>query len=341
MSRNVRQKYPTAPAKTAKRRGSDSSSLNLSDDDGYSGVEDISDSDDDDEEHVHAAEENHIISNELRQAPSGAPRPLLNDDSDADEADGEDEEDDEDGLDDDDDDDNIEQGDDGVSWDGILSDIDDGAASDLAQVSYILDQDVAHIERHVRFTGVPDSDSDSTATDTDTTRDIDGFFPDLFVEQNALDPAFRREIEYDPDESSNSGSFWDFHSSQDQLGPESDDDIGGVMLEDDTPTATPGASQAPTEVSTPTPVPSGEVQELDGYESESGLIRNTRWGLSRLSMLMRPHQPMATPLKMTSPSHLFARSSLGGARPRACHRTLIPNGPFGSGVASRAWDAII
>lgn len=271
MSRNVRQKYSRAPAKAAKRRGSDSSSLNLSDDDGYSGVEDISDSDDDDEEHVNAAEENHIISHAFRQGHSGSPRPKPEDDSDADEADGEDDVDEDDDDEDDDDDDEDEEeveedADESVSWDGILTDIDDGGASDIGPGGYILDQHVAHIERHVRFTGVPDSDSDSTTTDT--TKDIDGFFPDLFVEQNSLDPAFRREIEYDPDESSNSGSFWDFHSSQDQLGPDSDDEIGGALLEDDTPTATPSASQVPTEVSTPTPIPSGEVQELDGYESE-------------------------------------------------------------------------
>lgn len=276
MSRNIRQKYPRAPVKVAKRRGSDSSSsLNLSDDDGYSGVEDISDSDDEDEDHVRAAEEKHIISHELRHVVSEPPRPPLNDDSDADEEDEEDdddeEEEEEEEDEDDDEGDEVAEGDDEpghetVSWDGILSDIDDGAISDLAPTNYILDEEVIYGERHVRFTGVPDSDSDSTTTDT--TKDIDGFFPDLFVEQNSLDPAFRREIEYDPDESSNSGSFWDFHS-QDQLGLDSDADIGVAVQEEDTPTATPCVSQVPTEVSTP--VPSGEpVMELDGYESEFG-----------------------------------------------------------------------
>ena len=43
MARNVRQKGPVTPA--SKRRGSDtSSSFDFSDDDGYSAVEDISDS---------------------------------------------------------------------------------------------------------------------------------------------------------------------------------------------------------------------------------------------------------------------------------------------------------
>ncbi|KAL1874939.1 hypothetical protein VTK73DRAFT_10365 [Phialemonium thermophilum] len=276
MSRNVRKKpVRAATAKLTKRRTSDSSiSLNLSDDEGYSAVEEISDSDDDDEEHVNAAEEEHIISNELRRASSNPSRPLKknpDDETEGDEDD-EDEDDDDEDEDQDEEDETTNEDDDGVeeteenavdhfaTWEGIVSETDEGVTEHLPS-HFILGQ---HVERHVRFTGVPDSDSDSTTTDT--TRDIDSFFPDIFVEQNSLDPAFRREIEYDdPDESSNSGSFWDFASSQEPFGADSDDDAV-VFQGDDTPLATPSASRAPTEVSTP--VPSPEAQELDGYETD-------------------------------------------------------------------------
>ncbi|OIW32611.1 hypothetical protein CONLIGDRAFT_678995 [Coniochaeta ligniaria NRRL 30616] len=276
MSRNARQKLPPARApKPKKRRVSDttttsSSSLDLSDDEGYSAVDEISESEDDDEEHVFAAEEEHIISHEAHR---GHPRSLPPQQAVEDDADEEDEDDDDDEdtelpeqaseevehADEDDDD-----GDEVASWDGILSDGEDAAASDFT-TNYMLDTDVSNVERHVRFTGVPDSDSDSTTTDT--SEDVEGFFPDIFVEQASLDPAFRREIEYDPDESSNSGgSFWDF-GSQDRLEVDSDDEVTPNQgLDDSTPTPTPTVSQAPTEASTP--VASGVVQELDGYETD-------------------------------------------------------------------------
>lgn len=267
MSRNARQKYPPAPAKPPKRRGSDSSSssLHLSDDEGYSAVDEISESEDDDEEHVFAAEEEHIISHEAHRGHSRSLRP----EEDQDDEDDADEEEDEDAdvveqqhSSEVEQEEPVEDDDDVASWDGILSEGDDTTASDFT-ANYIPDPDVNNVERHVRFTGVPDSDSDSTTTDTE--EEMESFFPDIFVEQSSLDPAFRREIEYDPDESSNSGSFWDYHGSQDRVEVESDTEIAAPELfEDDTPT--PTVSQAPTEVSTP--VPQAEIQELDGYESE-------------------------------------------------------------------------
>ncbi|KAK0617790.1 hypothetical protein B0T17DRAFT_591771 [Bombardia bombarda] len=265
MSRNVRQKYPPATVKTTRRRGSDtSSSLNLDSDDGYSGLEDLSDSDEDDEEHVYAAEEKHIISRVSRKRPTETPRPpeIVEEDDDADEEDEEDEEEDEE----DEDEDEAEEddaADETTSWDGILSECED--VEDVVEQSsaYLLDQDVS-VERHVRFAGVPDSDSDSTTSET--SEDLQGFFPDIFVDQNALDPAFRREIEND-DDSSNSGSFWDFNSgSQDRYTADSDDEPFANELDDVTPTATPFTSQPPTEASTP--IASSEVQELDGYETD-------------------------------------------------------------------------
>jgi len=267
MSRNARQKLPGRAPKQKKRRISDtttsSSSLDLSDDGGYSAVEEISESEDDDEEHVVAAEEEHIISRAAHHGHSRSLPPQQEVDDDADEEDDDDDEEEEVELpvasaEDDDDDEEEEAG----SWDGIPSDSDDPITAEFA--NYMMDPNVANVQRHVRFTGVPDSDSDSTTTDT--TEDVENIFPDIFVEQGSLDPAFRREIEYDPEDSSNSGgSFWDF-SSGDRIEFDSDEDGPPPGADDDTPTPTPTVSQAPTEASTP--IASGAVQELDGYETD-------------------------------------------------------------------------
>ncbi len=265
MSRNIRLKYPRPPAKSTKRRGSDtSSSLNLSDDDGYSGVEDISESDEDDEDHVKAAEEEHIISRVVHKRPSGPPRPEqdVGEDADEEQDDEADEEADEEADGDEEEDGGEDPTEDSASWEGILSELDDGT-SDQAFDSY-LDPDVT-VERHVRFAGVPDSDSDSTTSETSDNEGHSSLFPDIFVEQSSLDPSFRREIEHD-DDSSNSGTFWDFHNPHGLAAPDSDDDTFVPNGMDITPTATPVASQAPTAMSTPTPP--CELQELDGYESE-------------------------------------------------------------------------
>ncbi|KAM5378765.1 hypothetical protein ACJZ2D_004238 [Fusarium nematophilum] len=185
MSRNVKRKFTTpVKAKTANRRRriSDtpsSSSLDLSDEGGYSAVEDISDSSDDDE-------------------------------------------------------------DDDANFFG----------SDTP------------VERHVHF-DVPSSDSDST----DTEDDHADLFPDIFVSQNALDPAFRREIENDPDESSGSGSFWDYGYQYGDALDSDTEDIIRHLDDDETPLATPLASQQATAASTPVPT-FEEPQELDGYETD-------------------------------------------------------------------------
>jgi len=248
MSRNIRQKYPQMTAKAAKRRGSDTTtSFNLTTDDenGYSAVEDVSDSDEDDEEHVDAAEEEHLIS-------MGPPRPMEPEDDDADE---EADDDDEDEVEDDDDDDALDEND---SWEGILTEDETNAVEEL---SSRLKQDEANAERHVRFTGVPDSESDSTTSET--SEDHKAFFPDIFVAKTALDPTFRREIEND-DDSSHSGSFWDFQYNSQGLIPLSDGEV--FEDSDSTPFATPMPSGMATVASTPTPP--AEAQELDGYETD-------------------------------------------------------------------------
>jgi len=254
MSRNVRQKYPPKPVRAPKRRDYDSSSLDLSDDSGYSGVEDVTDSEDDDDEHVFAAEEEHIITNASRKRASDPPRPLVEDeDDDADEESEADEEDEADPE-------EADQDDDSASWEGFSSDHDDELIPAEPVSLELLDQVSITPGRHVRFVGVPDSDTDSTTSETSEVSEINDFFPDIFVEQSALDPMFRREIE-DDDETSSNGSFWDFHAGSQEIATRDLED------QDDKPMATPRPSHPPTEVSTPVAVPE-ETQELDGYETD-------------------------------------------------------------------------
>ncbi|KAG5942409.1 hypothetical protein E4U53_007254 [Claviceps sorghi] len=256
MSR-VRQDYTVKTAKKAvKRRGSDtSSSLNLSDDGGYSAVEDISDSSDNDEEDVDAVEERDIR-NEVKPSESPRPPPLGDIDDD----------------DDDDDDDDCEfepsrpvadsDVDENASWAGIVSEVEENQASDLFNDPALASD--AMVERHVRF-DVPPSDSDSTDTDDDD--DHGDLFPDIFVSQTSLDPAFRREIEHDADESSGSGSFWDYNGHYEQQDDDSDaEEITREVSDDETPTAIPLVSQIDPSTSF-TPV-FEESLELDGYETD-------------------------------------------------------------------------
>lgn len=260
MSRNVRQKYPPKPARAPKSRDyDDSSSLDLSDDSGYSGVEDVTDSEDDDED-VFAAEEEHII-NASRKRALDPPRPLIADeDDDADEeseADEEDEAEPEEG----------DPADDSASWDGFSSDHDELLPAHPVTRD-LLDQVSITPGRHVRFVGVPDSDTDSTTSETSEVSEINGFFPDIFVEQSALDPMFRREIE-DDDETSSQGSFWDFHNGSQEIAArraEEEAALGDFDL-DIASLATPGPGEPPIDISTPV-AGDAEVQDLDGYETD-------------------------------------------------------------------------
>ncbi|CAJ2512649.1 Uu.00g007680.m01.CDS01 [Anthostomella pinea] len=265
MSRDVRQKHPTTPVKVAKRRGSDtSSSLDLSDDGGYSGVEDISDSEDDNEDDVNAAEEEHILTHGVHQSIPSSPRPVEDDDDE-----GDDEEDD--GEDDSEgDDDDAEEN---RSWNGIVSepDSDEGAIEQEEQGDTV-------IQRRVRFDVPESSDGDSTETDDDIGND---FFPDLFVDKSTLDPSFRREIEYDHDpyDSSELDAFWDpdrdgITFSADALVDHTSTDFHALMhaMEDDdsTPVATPMTHHdlSSTAVSTPAPSPEIDDESLNGYQSD-------------------------------------------------------------------------
>lgn len=261
MSRNGRQIPPVTPVKVSKRRGSDSSSSlddlsDLSDSDGYSAVGGISDSDED-EEDVIAAEEEHILDHDSH-TPSNHGSPWPSTEEAAEEGDDEEEEEDDEDDVEDDDDEAVEH----TEWEGFMSEGNDDLATDAS----LSTQEV--VERRVRFAGVPDSDGDTTETDDG----IDTIFPDIFVDQNSLDPTFRREIENDVDNSSDSGSFWDLHGSLgDDLYVADFERIPFLFESDSTPVATPATLQE-LSTSTSTPVASpqkqGDDMSTDGYQSE-------------------------------------------------------------------------
>ncbi|KAG6030473.1 hypothetical protein E4U41_000094 [Claviceps citrina] len=256
MSRSIQQDHPATPAQMAdKRRGSDTaSSLGLSDEEGYSAVEEISDSSDDDEDDVNAVEERNILK-EVK--PSSSSRPPHTSD-----------------IDDDNDDDNDDDhkfdpnrsvagsdDDESVGWAGIMSEVDENPLSEFFHDSELV-SDVM-MERHVRF-DVPPSDSDSTDTDEDD--DHGDLFPDIFVSQTSLDPAFRREIEHDADESSGSGSFWDYGQCEQQDDESDAEEVIRELSDDDTLTATPKVPEIdPSTSFTPA---FEEPLELDGYETD-------------------------------------------------------------------------
>ncbi|KLP11361.1 uncharacterized protein Y057_9921 [Fusarium fujikuroi] len=290
MSRNLKQKFTTPVKKTKtaqrRRRVSDTpsaSSLDLSDDGGYSAVEDISDSSDDDEDDVAAAEEENILEEtHVPPTPPQAPRPQPtieeDDEEEEEEEEVEQEDDEQEGLDIDDDD--------AASWGGIVTDDED--QPDVYQDANIFGEEP--LERHVHF-DVPSSDSDST----DTEDEIQGFFPDIFVSQNNLDPAFRREIENDPNESSDSGSFWDFNNQYGEQDDDSDAEEIFRQIDDDTPIATPMASQPATAASTPQPIPFGfeESTELDGYETDGDTTEEDEPEPIVRKKTRRPSKPMS------------------------------------------------
>ncbi|KAI0443154.1 hypothetical protein F4803DRAFT_516447 [Xylaria telfairii] len=255
----IRLKIPVAPVNTKTRRDSDSlSSLDLSDESGYSGVEDITGSDDD-EEDVEAAEEEHIISDELHHVTRSSPRPaqLEDEDDDGDEALG----DDEGGAYEGDDDD----AEDNTSWDGLPSEPEQIEIDDLANLQ------VPTVQRRVRF-DVPDSDDDDdTETDEDTAY---GFFPDLFVDKSKLDPSFRLEVDQNSDDDSD--AYWDHYGTSNTIGTVFEEEssdfealMNAVEEDDSTPVATPMTqNDMSTAFSTPVASPEKDEVSLDGYQTD-------------------------------------------------------------------------
>lgn len=234
--------------KKKQRRESTSSESSLSDlssDNGYSAVDDISDDEDDDEDGVDTAEAvQHIVTWEKENLDGAAsPQP---DDEDDYEGDGED-------------DGDVPPTDDEADQD--MDQIDSSSSSSSSSSSIVTDSPepspvttAPPVKRQVRFAGIPDSDSDSTTSETEHDND---FYPDIFVDQTSLDPAFRREIERDmEDDNSSNDSYWDFRGTVSGNGFF----FGNEVSEDD---ATPIGSQAATAASSPVM----SVEDLDDYSS--------------------------------------------------------------------------
>ncbi|KAI0448695.1 hypothetical protein F5B21DRAFT_496724 [Xylaria acuta] len=255
----IRLKIPVTPVKTKSRRDSDSlSSLDLSDESGYSGVEDITGSDDD-EEDVEAAEEEHILSDELHHVTRSSPRSdqQQDEEDDDDEALGDDEGGDSEGDNDD--------AEDNTSWDGLPSEPEQIEIDDLA------DLQVPTVQRRVRF-DVPDSDDDDdTETDEDTAY---GFFPDLFVDKSKLDPSFRLEVDHNSDDDSD--AYWDHYGTSNTIGTVFEEEssdfealMNAVEEDDSTPVATPMTqNDMSTAFSTPVASPEKDEASLDGYQTD-------------------------------------------------------------------------
>lgn len=274
----VPNKTPPAPQNRRDSSSSLSSPANLSDENGYSALEDASDSEDDDEDHVDAAEAEHILSRERQAAATSSPR--SNSDYEEDEA--------ADADDDDSGDDEEEMVDHerqpmfndhsssySGSWNGLSPDGDEQAPYPVDFFGMPGEQSGPPVERHVRFAGVPESDADTDETD-EHNGDFDDFFPDIFISQEDLDRTFRREIEQDDGmDSDASSSYWDHNGllpnfAEDLSGPEDEQNLVDlptavdVHEHDHSNMAANGASAT---------LPSGQLEgeeddESDGYESE-------------------------------------------------------------------------
>lgn len=200
MSRNVRQRPNTSHTgqKTPKRSRN---TLTSDEDDDYSGVDLISDTEED-EPDVEVAEEQAIIESE-EEDDIVNPQP----------ADDEDE-----------------------FWGPYDSlkggpDLFPEEQTDQASPADILsgaaewmgsgDESEPEVTRRVRFDL---SDSETVESDID-----DNIFPDIFLDQGSLDPGFRRTIENDKnkdndDSGSDDGSYWDFRGEDEEMGEEEADD---------------------------------------------------------------------------------------------------------------------
>lgn len=203
MSRNLRHKSSTK--EVARKSTKMPSARDASSDDDYSGVDLISDADED-EPDVEVAEEQAIIEEE-EDDNDATLQPDTNDDGDDD---------------------------DQSSWAGF--DVDDEDLRVLSDCPIFEEHrsrmatPTMHDEvnlfattssRRVRF--------DLSDSDTSSVED-NGIFPDIFLDQNSLDPAFRQTIENDlnndnDDPPSDDGSYWDFRGEEFEMTEDNDIEV--------------------------------------------------------------------------------------------------------------------
>ena len=214
MSRNLRHRESPPPAQKTVRRNSTTS--DGSSDDDYGGVDLISDSDED-EPDVEVAEEQAIIESaedDDDDVLQSDPRPSIEDDQN--------------------------------SWDGIDMDSQEVLGEDVPffdeQMARMNAPDHDTVATVWNATNSQSDDEDEAEASPETSRrvrfdlsessagsdDDDDLFPDIFLDQSSLDPAFRRIIESGDDNddagaSSEEGSYWDFQGSDPGAGPEQSD----------------------------------------------------------------------------------------------------------------------
>lgn len=202
MSRSLRHKASKAPP--ARRAAKKTKYTEDTSDDDYSGVDLVSDSEDDDAD-VRAAEEAAIIESEFEDDDTAsAATPRATQDADAEDSDN-----------------------DHSSWGGfdLESEANSQSLVGTPAASHffsdaVVDDDIIDSTEPVAAEdqGTPKARrvhfeySDSSSDDSDVEDDV---FPDIFLEQDRLDPSFRKEIENDRsrdnmDNVSDDGSFWDF-----------------------------------------------------------------------------------------------------------------------------------
>jgi len=286
MSRNHQRQKTAKTAKAAvtmkvnkaasRRLKTPTPSPDASGDEGYSALENLSDSDDEDERSVQAAEREYIIKevqSDVRFPDS--PRPQGDDEDDGDDEDNgyeeeEDEDDEDDGV-------EIEGGDDfddESSWNGIPTSPEAGEVDQFAAMHGELSSPQSQPGRKVvRFANVPDASSDD---DTDTDQDaVSEMFPDIFYNVDSLPQNIRRQYERDSpnDDISAFEALDSVLNGLEYSTAESDPEAILRQYDTDTPIATPIAG-APHDmfvlpgVSMPAQA-MAQSPELDGYESES------------------------------------------------------------------------
>lgn len=265
------QKGPKKPLPPQRRDSTSSlsSAPNLSDEDGYSAVEDIPDSDDDEDEHVFAAEMEHIMSLQRHSTAHSSPRPGLASDNDKNKVE-------EKGAESDDSDDELVDDGSSIFDSSVLS------SEDVFLESLPDEGSDQPPERHVRFTGVPDTDSDSDETEDDHY----DLYPDIFIPQSVLDSGFRRELERDDNDgdSDDSDTYWDFGNTDAIPFPESAEQQNDIHMATAYPSNS-AASQIPLALNShngsghtvfqPPAASDDEDGSSDGYECELRTIRGS------------------------------------------------------------------
>jgi hypothetical protein len=376
MGRKRQRQKTAAPAKTAATLKTGKAgrlvktptpSPSASGDDGYSALENLSDSDED-EDSVEAADGEYLIHEALGEAIAHAhsPRPLDTEEDGDDEDDGY-EEDEEDGVagevHDETDASQCSQS----SWNGISTspeagdELGDEPSHFAAMQDGISSPQSQPGRKVVRFAVPPEASSDD---ETDSDEDaVDAMFPDIFYNLDALPQSIRRRYERERPQSpppqellaSEAIAFLDAHGIEFSTGEsEMDPDVFAGLYDTDTPLATPTVETPRNMMFSPgvSPLVSQPARlqpdQLDGYECESQVATGGAYApLMVNAMLISDAQLMETPterLRRRRSPLRCRRHQNRASRPRSwTSRRLMKRTRNLSSCAraSRVWDALV